>query len=157
GLSRRHHAGDPALECVRPDYRPLRRRRQHQAEAQAIMNTNSNSYVMSFAVVICVVVSSVLALLATVLKPTQEAAAEFDRQKNVMMAAGLIQKGDPRPVEELKKLYQDRVTEVIVDTRDGTEAKGKTSADLKELNAEAAAENPQHARAFRSIAMAKKD
>src|SRR5690606_35969309 len=52
---------------------------------------------------------------------------------------------------------QDRVTEVIIDTHDGTEAKDKTSADLKELNAEAAAENPQHARAFRSIAMAKKD
>ena len=121
------------------------------------MNTNSNSYVMTFAIGICVVVSSVLALLATVLKPTQEAAAEFDRQKNVMMAAGLLKKSDPRPRAELEKLYAERVVEVIVDTRDGTVATGKTTADLKELNEKAAKENPQHTRAFRSIATAKKD
>ena len=54
------------------------------------MNTNSNTYVMGFAVAMCVTVSAVLATLASALKETQQAAAEFDRQKNVMMAAGLI-------------------------------------------------------------------
>ncbi|MEC8651112.1 MAG: hypothetical protein VXY92_00995, partial [Planctomycetota bacterium] len=68
------------------------------------MNTNSNTYVMGFAVTMCVTVSAVLATLASSLKETQQAAAEFDRQKNVMMAAGLIQAGDERSREELEKL-----------------------------------------------------
>ena len=57
------------------------------------MNTNSNTYVMGFAVTMCVAVSATLATIATALRPAQEAAAEFDRQKNVMMAAGLIEAG----------------------------------------------------------------
>lgn len=110
-------------------------------------NTNSNSYVMTFAVILCVAVSSVLAMLATVLKPTQQAAAEFDRQKNVMMAAGLIERGDARLREELEKLYVDRVKQVVIDTRDGTEVKG----DIDKLNAAAAKADPKHAGAFRMI------
>lgn len=101
------------------------------------MNTNSNSYVMAFAIGLCVTVSTVLALLATVLKPTQEAAAEFDRQKNVMMAAGMIERGDPRPRPELEELYQKQVKAIVVDTRDGSVAEGKTSADLDQLNDDA--------------------
>lgn len=88
------------------------------------MNTNSNSYVMVFAVGMCITVSTVLAVLANGLKETQQAAAEFDRQKNVMMAAGLIEKGDPRSREELEKLFAERVTEVVVDTRTGEPVTG---------------------------------
>ena len=79
------------------------------------MNTTSNSYVMTFAVGMCVTVSTVLALLANGLRETQQAAAEFDRQKNVMMAAGLIQAGDARTREELEKVFEEKVTEVTVD------------------------------------------
>jgi len=111
------------------------------------MNTNSNSYVMTFAVILCVVVSSVLALLATVLKPTQEAAAEFDRQKNVMMAAGLIERGDPRTREELEKLYADRVEQVVVDTVEGVIVKG----DVDALNAAAAEKDEAQANRYRAI------
>jgi Na+-transporting NADH:ubiquinone oxidoreductase subunit C len=88
------------------------------------MNTNSNTYVMGFAVAMCVTVSAVLATLASALKETQQAAAEFDRQKNVMMAAGLIESGDERTREELEKLFQDRVKEVTVDTETGAEVTG---------------------------------
>lgn len=88
------------------------------------MNTNSNTYVMGFAVTMCVAVSATLATIATALKPAQEAAAEFDRQKNVMMAAGLIESGDPRSREELEKLFQERVTEVTVDTQSGAAVEG---------------------------------
>ncbi|HEB52816.1 MAG TPA: NADH:ubiquinone reductase (Na(+)-transporting) subunit C [bacterium] len=83
------------------------------------MNTNSNSYTMMFAVAICVVMSTVLAFLANALEPTQKAAAEFDRQKNVMMAAGLIQPGDARSQEELQALFAERVTEVTIDVTTG--------------------------------------
>ena len=85
----------------------------------AKFDTNSNSYVMTFAVGMCVVVSTVLSLLANLLRETQEAAKEFDRQKNVMMAAGMIERGDPRSREELEELYETRVASVIVDTQTG--------------------------------------
>lgn len=97
------------------------------------MNTNSNAYVMTFAVGICVVMSTALAFLATSLKPTQEAAAEFDRQKNVMMAAGMIERGDPRPRAELEKLFAERVEEVVIDTESGDVVDGKTDEELAEL------------------------
>ncbi|MFT4843944.1 MAG: Na+-transporting NADH:ubiquinone oxidoreductase subunit C [Planctomycetota bacterium] len=114
------------------------------------MNTNSNSYVMTFAVILCVAVSSVLAVLATVLKPTQQAAAEFDRQKNVMMAAGMITRDDSRLREELQKLYVDRVKQVVIDTRNGTEVEG----DVDALNAAAAEKDPKDAGRYRSIEQA---
>ena len=88
------------------------------------MNTNSNVYVMGFAVTMCVTVSAVLATLASSLRETQEAAAEFDRQKNVMMAAGLIKAGDERTREELEKLFEAKVKEVTVDTETGAELAG---------------------------------
>tara|TARA_R110002072_G_scaffold241027_11_gene399781 strand:+ start:62986 stop:63726 length:741 start_codon:yes stop_codon:yes gene_type:complete len=115
------------------------------------MNTNSNSYVMAFTIGLCVAVSSVLAVLATVLKPTQLAAAEFDRQKNVMMAAGMIKSGDPRTRKELEALYQKQVKSIVIDTRDGTVAEGKTADDLEVLNDEARKANPEHTTAFRMI------
>ena len=115
------------------------------------MNTSSNSYTMIFAVTMCVVVSTVLALLANGLKPLQEAAKEFNRQKNVMMAAGLIEPGDPRSREELEELFTTRVDEFVVDTRTGEVVEGKTVKDLEDLNAEAG----EGARPFRVVATAK--
>jgi len=86
------------------------------------MNTNSNSYVMVFSVGMCVTVSTILALLANGLRETQRAAAEFDRQKNVMMAAGLMKDGDAesKSREELEKLFADKVQEFTIDVEDGS-------------------------------------
>ncbi len=102
------------------------------------MNTSSNGYVLGFAVLVCVVISAGLAATATALKDTQAAAAEFDRQKNVMLAAGLIEEGDARPADELKRLYAERVTEQVLDTETGKVLADKTTADVARLNKEAA-------------------
>ena len=101
------------------------------------MNTSSNGYVICFAVGMCVAASAALALCATLLKPIQDAAAEFDRQKNVMIAAGLMKQGDLRPRAELEKLYRDRVKEVVVDTETGAVAEGKTPADVAAMKSAA--------------------
>ena len=101
------------------------------------MNTSSNGYVICFAVGVCVAASAALALCATVLKPIQDAAAEFDRQKNVMIAAGLMKQGDLRQRAELEQLYRDRVREVVVDTETGAVAKGKTPADVAAMKSPA--------------------
>ena len=93
------------------------------------MNTNSNSYVMVFAVGMCVTVGSILASLNTVLKDTQAAAAEFDRRKNVMIAAGLITRDTQKSREELETVFQTRVTEVVVDTATGQVVEDRETAD----------------------------
>ncbi|MBP8301284.1 MAG: NADH:ubiquinone reductase (Na(+)-transporting) subunit C [Planctomycetes bacterium] len=97
------------------------------------MNTSSNGYVMGFAVTVCVVISTALAFTATSLKSTQEAAAEFDRQKNVMMAVGIVKADDTRPRGELEALYKQRFAEVVVDTKDGVVAAGKTVEDVQKM------------------------
>jgi Na+-transporting NADH:ubiquinone oxidoreductase subunit C len=102
------------------------------------MNTTSNGYVLGFAVLVCVVISAGLAATSTALRDTQAAAAEFDRQKNVMIAAGLIEEGDARPADELKRLYAERVTEQVLDTETGKVVADKTSAEVAQLNKEAA-------------------
>lgn len=106
------------------------------------INTNSNGYVMGFAVGICVLMSSMLALTATVLKPTQEAAAEADRQKNVMIAAGVVTGEEVLSVAEVQKRFAERVQEVVVDTRSGQVVDGKSASDIAALNKAAAKEAP---------------
>lgn len=83
------------------------------------MNINSNGYVLGFAVGICVAMSAMLALTSAALKPTQLAAEEFDRQKNVMIAADLVLPDDPRPRPELEKLYTERIEEKVLELESG--------------------------------------
>jgi Na+-transporting NADH:ubiquinone oxidoreductase subunit C len=116
------------------------------------MNKNSNSYVLIFSVIVCVVISTALALTATALKSTQEAAAEFDRQKNVMMAAGLIEAGDQRPRAELEKLYTDRVRPQVIDTKTGEVVEGKLPKDVDDLNKAAEKADKADAKRYRAVA-----
>jgi Na+-transporting NADH:ubiquinone oxidoreductase subunit C len=106
------------------------------------INTNSNGYVMAFAIGVCVVMSSLLALTATALKPAQEAAAEADRQKNVMIAAGVVGAEDVLSVAEVQKRFGERVQEVVVDTRTGQVVAGKSASDIAALNKAAVKEAP---------------
>lgn len=115
------------------------------------MNINSNGYVLGFAVLVCVVISAGLAATATALKPIQESAAEFDRQKNVMAACGLIEDGDTRPRAELEELYKKRVVEHVVDLETGKLDGSKTPADV------AAMKSPKDKARYRAIAIALDD
>ena len=87
------------------------------------MNTSSNGYVLGFAVGLCVIISAALSLTASALKETQQAAEEFDRQKNVMMAAGLLRADEAKPRAELEQLYQQRVEERVLELATGETGK----------------------------------
>lgn len=127
------------------------------------MNTSSNGYVLGFAVAVCVAMSSMLAFTATSLKPAQDAAAEFDRQKNVLMAAGLATATDARSQKDLEALYQQRISELVVDTVDGAIQKGFAPRDVEKRNAEAAAKESDKTKKkaamtrYRVVAVAKGD
>jgi Na+-transporting NADH:ubiquinone oxidoreductase subunit C len=94
------------------------------------MNTSGNFYVLGFAIGVCVIISTMLAVTANSLKATQDAAKEFDRKKNVMLAAGLIQEGDVRPRADLEAVYQKQVREQVVDLRTGQVDASKKPADV---------------------------
>lgn len=115
------------------------------------MNTSGNGYVLGFAITVCVVISAGLAATATSLKDIQESAKEFDRQKNVMIAAGLVEDGDPRPRAELEALYKSRVREQVIDVETGKVDDGKTPADVAKLK------DPKEMARFRAIAVAVDD
>ncbi len=83
------------------------------------MDTSRNSYVLGFAVTVTAAVSALLAVAATALKPIQEAAQLYDRQKNIMLAAGLLAEADPRPRREIEAIYAARFTEHVVDLTTG--------------------------------------
>ena len=119
------------------------------------MNLNSNAYVLSFATGMCVVVSAVLAFLSDSLKPTQAAAAEFDRQKNVMIAAGLCTADDVRSRADLESLYRERVQEFVVDTVDGSVLADKAPKEVDALNKEAAKADKKQASRYRVVATTK--
>lgn len=127
------------------------------------MNTSSNGYVLGFAVTVCVVISSMLAVTANALKATQDAAAEFDRQKNVMMAAGLVTATDTRARPELEKLYQESIREQVVDTSTGAVLADKAPGDVAAMNKAAmAAEKDAEAKKaaanrYRVVAIGKVD
>ncbi|MCC7397027.1 MAG: NADH:ubiquinone reductase (Na(+)-transporting) subunit C [Planctomycetes bacterium] len=104
------------------------------------MNTSSNGYVMGFAVGVCVVISTMLALTANALKPAQEAAKELDRQKNMLIAAGFVAPDELKSAAELRQIFEQRVREAVVDTVDGRVVEGKTAKDLAELNKKAVAD-----------------
>lgn len=117
------------------------------------MNTSSNGYVLGFSIAVCVVISAALAVTANSLRETQAAAAEFDRQKNVMLAAGLIGADESRPRRELEQLYQQRVREQVVDTRTGEVVDGRTPGEVDAMNKEAAKADKADARRYRVVAV----
>lgn len=93
------------------------------------MDINKNSYVLAFAVGITAAVSMLLAVAANALHPIQEAAQRYDRQKNIMLAAGLLQEADPRPRQEIERVYATRFKEHVVDLSTGEFADAKYKPD----------------------------
>jgi Na+-transporting NADH:ubiquinone oxidoreductase subunit C len=89
------------------------------------INVNSNRYVLMFAIGICTSMSALLAVTQSLLKETQAAAREFDRQKNVMIAGGLIGRNEQKPRAEFEQIYKDRVEEKVL-----TLATGEFHAEL---------------------------
>lgn len=119
------------------------------------MNINSNGYVLGFAVGVCVVMSAMLAVTASALKDTQLAAEEFDRQKNVMMAAALIDAEGKLPGQEriatrpeLEQLYQKQIEEKVLVVETGEFAANLTPKDFKVMR-------PADQAKYRVVAIAK--
>ena len=108
------------------------------------MDKNSNSYVIVFAAVVCIVLATGLAATFHGLKARIDKNTLFDKQRNVLIACGLYdpEKG-ARPQAELEKMFQDKVeiqvleftrTQVTEPFRERGEKKSRQVAQITETN-----------------------
>jgi Na+-transporting NADH:ubiquinone oxidoreductase subunit C len=79
------------------------------------MNKNSNTYIITYATIMVVVVATVLAIAAMVLQPIQNANIELETKGAILAAAGVNV-----PTEEVEAAYKANITEVSVATADGS-------------------------------------
>jgi Na+-transporting NADH:ubiquinone oxidoreductase subunit C len=68
-----------------------------------------------FAVILCVVCSLLLTAASTGLQTRQQINAEVDRQKNILLALGVVDEGRP-PADRVQELYRTYVQSLWVDS-----------------------------------------
>lgn len=70
-----------------------------------------------FAAMLCVVCSVLLTAASTGLKTFQQRNMEVDRQKNILLALGLIKEGQKVDQRQVQSLYNDNIQSLWVDRR----------------------------------------
>ena len=81
------------------------------------MQRDSIANTFLVAVVLCAVCGALVSGSAVALRPMQEANKLLDRQRNVLLAAGLATKDTTD--EEIGQTFKDRVVRVVIDLRSG--------------------------------------
>jgi Na+-transporting NADH:ubiquinone oxidoreductase subunit C len=81
--------------------------------------TDSTRYTFLFMAAVCVACALLVAVSAVGLRDRQEQNARLYRQKNVLLAAGLVAPGQDVSDRELLKIFADRITTSLVDLRSG--------------------------------------
>jgi Na+-transporting NADH:ubiquinone oxidoreductase subunit C len=84
-----------------------------------VSKLESTRYTILFATAVCVVCALVVALSAVGLASKQEAEARQYRQKNVLIAAGLVKPGETLSAAELDRLFDENIRIGLVDLRTG--------------------------------------
>jgi len=79
----------------------------------------SNAYTVGFAAAICVVASIFVSGSAVALKDRQDANKLLDRQKKVLLVAGLMEEGAKLSPEEIQAIYADRIVPKAIDMKTG--------------------------------------
>ncbi len=77
-------------------------------------------YIFVFAALVCAVCGVLVSSAAVVLKPMQDANIEMERQRNVLLAAGLMEPGEKLGREELDVRFT-KIQDVMVDLATGEE------------------------------------
>lgn len=80
---------------------------------------NSVPYTVAFATAVCVVCAALIAVAAVLTKPAQQANALLYKEKNVLLAAGLIEPGTAVGVAEVEAIFQRSIQARLVDLGTG--------------------------------------
>ncbi|MCR9264896.1 MAG: Na(+)-translocating NADH-quinone reductase subunit C [Flavobacteriaceae bacterium] len=111
------------------------------------MNTEKNSYTVIFAVIMVVIVGSILAFLATGLKPRIDENERFEKQQNILYAMGVNQnEGDGSvtfiPTNEVEAEFSKYIKkQMVVQGNTATEKADAYLIDLKNQIAQIKAGN----------------
>lgn len=111
------------------------------------MNTEKNSYTVIFAMIMVVIVGSVLAFMATALKPKIDENERFEKQQNILYAMGVNQnEGDGSvtfiPTNEVEAEFSKYIKkQMVVQGNTATEKADAYLIDLKNQMAQIKAGN----------------
>lgn len=82
-------------------------------------NLNSTRYTILFATAVCVVCALFVSLAAVTLQPRQKANARLYMEKNVLVAAGLVEPGQEVGRQDVEKFFQTAIKVRLVDLASG--------------------------------------
>jgi Na+-transporting NADH:ubiquinone oxidoreductase subunit C len=106
----------------------------------------STRYTVLFATVVCVVCALVVAVSAVGLAERQDANARLYRQKNVLLAAGLVKPGEDPSAAEIGRIFAENIRVGLIDLKTGakTELPGidPTSYDQRKVRNDTALSHP---------------
>ena len=83
------------------------------------MQQHSNAYIIGFAAAVCLVCSIVVSSSAVALRPRQVFNKELDRQKQVLMVAGLIEAGQKVAPADVDELFTTSIVPKVVELSTG--------------------------------------
>lgn len=80
---------------------------------------DSTRYTILFATVVCVVCALLVSVAAVSLQPRQAAAARLYMEKNVLLAAGLLEPGTEVTAQEVNRVFEESIRVRLVDLATG--------------------------------------
>jgi len=80
---------------------------------------DSTSYTILFATAVCVVCALLVSVAAVGLQPRQAAAARLYMEKNVLLAAGLLEPGAEVTAQDVNRVFDERIRVRLVDLASG--------------------------------------
>lgn len=80
---------------------------------------DSTRYTVMFATVVCVICALLVSVAAVSLQPRQAANARLYMEKNVLVAAGIVQPGQDLSVQQLDQHFAERIKARLVDLDSG--------------------------------------
>jgi Na+-transporting NADH:ubiquinone oxidoreductase subunit C len=107
---------------------------------------DSTRYTFLFATVVCIVCALLIAVSAVGLQERQETNALLYRQKNVLLAAGLVKPGEDLPKNELLRIFDENIRVKLVDLATG-EILSVAKQDPKAYDQRKARNDPEQSRA----------
>lgn len=104
---------------------------------------HSTSYIMLFAVAVCAVCSVFVSGAAVLLEERQDANVALDRQKKVLVVAGLMEEGESLSADEVQQRFDENIVAKIVDLETGAVLEGE---DALTYDQRKASKDPERSR-----------
>ncbi len=106
---------------------------------------NSVRYTVLFATVVCVVCAALIATAAVLTQPAQVANALLYKEKNVLLAAGLVEPGAKVTTAQVEAIFRQSIQARLVDLATG-ELLPEASGDARRYNQRTARDDPATSR-----------